>query len=81
MSRDNATTNKYKEKLIKFKPDETNLNIKTFSINNNVIVAHPHNNHSILNHFEPLSKSGIFYYQVRILKTHGKNLIFGVCTN
>ena len=75
------TTNKYKEKLIRFKCDETNLNIKNFEITGNVVKYGNNNVHAILNHFEPLPKTGIHYFQVKILKTYGKNLIFGICTN
>ena len=28
-----------------------------------------------------MPKTGIHYFQVKIIKTYGKNLIFGICTN
>ena len=51
MSRQHLTTNKYKEKLIRFKCDQTNLNIKNFEIANNVVKYGNNNVHAILNHF------------------------------
>ena len=81
MSRQHALSNRYKEKIVKFKCDETNLNIKQFTVNKNVVVAMPNLNHMILNHFEPLLKNGVFYYSTKIVKTERKNIIFGVCTN
>lgn len=82
MSRESAFVDKYKEKIIYFKGDESNLNYGNFEkINGGKVVKYTGNStHSIYNHFEPLTKTGIFYFQAKIIKTYAKNLIFGVCT-
>ena len=81
MSQESAHIDKYKEKLIEFHSDESNLNFKNFEVQQNSIVSYQGgNSHAILNHFEPLPKAGLYYFQAKILKTYGKNLIFGACT-
>jgi len=39
------------------------------------------NIHTIFNHFEPLPKQGIHYFRIKILKTYGKYILFGVCSS
>jgi len=39
------------------------------------------NVHTIFNHFEPVSKIGIHYFEAKILKSYGKHFIFGVCNS
>lgn len=58
------------------------MNFKNFEISGQKEVKYLGNNaHSIMNHFEPLPKAGLFFFQVKIIKTYAKNLIFGACTN
>ena len=59
-----------------------NLNFKSFEVNDKNMIKYVGNNaHAIANHFEPLPKTGVFYFHARIIKTYSKNLIFGVCTH
>lgn len=82
MSRESSFVDKYREKHISFKCDESNMNFKNFEISGENEVKYLGNNtHSIINHFEPLPKSGLFVFQAKIIKTYSKNLIFGACTN
>lgn len=37
------------------------------------------NQHFNFNHFEPLSKSGIYYFNVRIIKTAAGHIMIGIC--
>lgn len=58
------------------------MNFKNFDFSGKNQVKYTGNNiHSIINHFEPLPKSGLFFFQAKIIKTYSKNIIFGVCTN
>jgi len=82
ISKENAEGAMYREKQIKFRCDEMNLSIKNFEVTNKNVVRYTGNNtHAIVNHFEPLSKVGVYYFQAKIIKTYSKNLIFGVCTH
>jgi len=79
-SQESALVDKYREKIIQFKPDLTNLNFKHFELEGREVRYQGINFHSILNHFEPLPKVGLYFFQTKIIKTYAKNIIFGVCT-
>lgn len=83
MSKENLIIEKYREKYIRFQGDQKNTNIKNFDISarKNVIQYKGNNIHTLLNHFEPIPRIGIYYFKSKINKTYGKNIIFGVCSH